>query len=99
MFDNSGSMYIEKKQDWCRATYAMEVFASMLNKCDTLTIYPMCPIEVEGKTYTMDSPFQITDASQSAKIREIYTPDAKGTPIASIDAASNGLQSATADKK
>ena len=99
VFDNSGSMYIEKKQDWCRATYAMEVFASMLNKGDTLTIYPMWPIEVEGKTYTMDSPFQITDASQSAKIREIYTPDAKGTPIASIDAASNGLQSATADKK
>lgn len=99
VFDNSGSMYLDKKQDWCRATYAMEVFASMLNKGDVLTIYPMWPIEVEGKTYTMDSPFQITDASQSAKIREIYTPDAKGTPIASIDAAAKGLQAATADEK
>lgn len=99
VFDNSGSMYLDKKQDWCRATYAMEVFASMLNKGDTLTIYPMWPIEVEGKTYTMESPFQITDASQSAKIREIYSPEAKGTPIETIDCASKGLQSATADKK
>ena len=32
VFDNSGSMYLDKKTDWCRATYAMEVFASMLNK-------------------------------------------------------------------
>ncbi len=99
VFDNSGSMYLDKKQDWCRATYAMEVFASMLNKGDTLTIYPMWPIEVEGKTYTMESPFQITDASQSAKIREIYSPEAKGTPIETIDCAANGLKAATADKK
>ncbi|MBE6810482.1 MAG: hypothetical protein E7521_05455 [Ruminococcaceae bacterium] len=99
VFDNSGSMYLDKKQDWCRATYAMEVFASMLNKGDTLTIYPMWPIEVEGKTYTMDSPFQITDASQSVKIREIYSPEAKGTPIDTIDCASNGLKAATADEK
>ena len=62
VFDNSGSMYIEKKQDWCRATYAMEVFASMLNKGDVLTIYPMWPIEVDGKTYSMESPFKITES-------------------------------------
>lgn len=99
VFDNSGSMYLDGKQDWCRATYAMEVFASMLNTGDTLTIYPMWPIEVEGKTYTMESPFQITDASQSAKIREIYSPEAKGTPIETIDCAANGLQAATADEK
>lgn len=99
VFDNSGSMYLDKKQDWCRATYAMEVFASMLNKGDTLTIYPMHPIEVEGKNYTMESPFQITDASQSAKIREIYTPNAGGTPIKSIDCAAEGLKAAVADKK
>lgn len=99
VFDNSGSMYLDKKQDWCRATYAMEVFASMLNKGDTLTIYPMHPIEVEDKSYTMENPFKITDASQSAKIRDIYTPNAGGTPIKSIDCAAEGLKAATCDKK
>lgn len=99
VFDNSGSMYLDKKTDWCRATYAMEVFASMLNKGDVLTIYPMHPIEVAGKQYTMEKPFQITDSSQSAKIREIYTPDAKGTPIKTIDFAANGIAKAKADKK
>ena len=99
VFDNSGSMYLDKKTDWCRATYAMEVFASMLNKGDVLTIYPMHPIEVAGKQYTMEKPFQITDSSQSAKIREIYTPDAKGTPIKTIDFAADGIAKAKADKK
>ena len=99
VFDNSGSMYLDEKQDWCRATYAMEVFAAMLNKGDSLTIYPMWPIEVEGKTYTMEKPFKITDASQSSKIREIYSPEAKGTPIETIDYAAKGLEESKADKK
>ena len=51
VFDNSGSMYEEKDKpisSWCRATYAMEVFASMLNDSDKLLIYPMHPIQ-DGK--------------------------------------------------
>ena len=28
VFDNSGSMYQKERMEWCRATYAMEVFAS-----------------------------------------------------------------------
>ena len=103
VFDNSGSMYFSDKNnsipDWSRATYAMEVFASMLNKGDLLTIYPMHEITVEGKSYTMDNPFKITDSSQASKIREIYTPKAGGTPITSIDSAAAGLKSTTADKK
>ena len=35
VFDNSGSMYDVGDMAWCRATYAMEVFASMLNAGDT----------------------------------------------------------------
>lgn len=99
VFDNSGSMYTGGNQAWCRATYAMEVFAAMLNPGDTLDIYPMHPIQVEGKEYTMNSPFRITDASQSSKIRDIYTPNALGTPIESIDCAMEGIRKATADKK
>lgn len=99
VFDNSGSMYTELNPSWCRATYAMEVFASMLNKGDTLQIYPMWPIEVGGQTYTMEKPFQITDSAQASKIREIYTPDADGTPIETIDCAVSGIRKVQADKK
>lgn len=99
VFDNSGSMYDAGDQAWCRATYAMEVFASMLNAGDTLQIYPMHPITVGGKEYTMQKPFQITDAAQASSIRDILTPNAGGTPIESIDCAVQGLQKIQTGKK
>lgn len=99
VFDNSGSMYDKGDQAWCRATYAMEVFASMLNEGDLLQIYPMWPITAGGKEYTMENPLQITDATQASTIRDIFTEDASGTPIESIDCAINGLQTIQASKK
>ena len=99
VFDNSGSMYEEGNMAWCRATYAMEVFASMLNAGDVLQIYPMWPITVGDKTYTMEAPFQITDAAQASTIRDIFTENASGTPIESIDCAASGLTGVQADKK
>ncbi len=100
VFDNSGSMYIDDNtKAWCRATYAMEVFASMLNSGDTLLIYPMHTIEVGGKQYTMDNPYKITDSSQASSIRDIYTPAAAGTPFASVNCAVQGLKQTQADKK
>lgn len=99
VFDNSGSMYEKSGKAWCRATYAMEVFASMLNAGDVLQIYPMHPIVINGMEYTMENPFQITDVSQASAIREIFTPDAGGTPIESIDYALQGLKQLQADQK
>ena len=99
VFDNSGSMYIGSNLAWNQATYAMEVFAAMLNKGDTLLIYPMHPIEVDGKEYTMDDPLRIADASQSATIRNIYTPNPQGTPIETIDSAAQSLAKQTGDQK
>ncbi len=99
VFDNSGSMYIRNNQAWSRATYAMEVFASMLNKGDTLLIYPMHKISVGDQEYDMSNPFQITDASQASKIREIYTPLPYGTPIETIDSAAQGIKNVQADQK
>lgn len=99
VFDNSGSMYLKSNQAWCRATYAMEVFASMLNAGDVLQIYPMHPITAGGKNYTMDSPLQIADAGQASVIRDIFTENAGGTPLESIDAAAAGLKQQKADKK
>lgn len=106
VFDNSGSMYMTGEngkytplKEWCRATYAMEVFASMLNKGDTLMIYPMWEIEVNGNKYTMENPMKITDPKQSSDIRDIYTPHAQGTPIESIDSAINGLSEVNSGNK
>ena len=99
VFDNSGSMYDSGDQAWCRATYAMEVFASMLNAGDTLLIYPMHAIKIGDKTYTMESPYRLTDASKASQIREIYTENAGGTPIESIDCAVEGLKQEKADNK
>ncbi len=99
VFDNSGSMYVKGEKAWCRATYAMEVFASMLNPGDSLLIHPMNPIEVNGKKFTMDSPFIITDPSQASQIRNIYTEKALDTHIETIDAAVNGLASSQAKEK
>ena len=92
-------MYISRNQAWCRATYAMEVFASMLNKGDILQIYPMWPIIVNGQTYSMEKPLEITDSSQANIIRGIFTEDAGETPIESVDCAIAGLKTLKADKK
>lgn len=89
-------MYYKGEKAWCRATYAMEVFASMLNKGDSLSIHPMNPIEVNGKKYTMDAPFIISDPSQSSQIRNIFTEKAEDTPIEAIDAAIKGLSASQA---
>lgn len=92
VFDNSGSMYISNRTAWCRATYAMEVFASMMNEGDTMAIYPMWPVEVDGKTYDQTKPVVISGPKDAEKIRNMYTPDPLGTPIEAIDAAYEGLK-------
>lgn len=92
VFDNSGSMYMQKNTAWCRATYAMEVFASMLNEGDKLMIYPMWPIMVNGNEYTMNQPLTITSPEQASDIRAIQTPMAGGTPVESITAAHEDMQ-------
>lgn len=94
VFDNSGSMYMgdaNQSKAWCRATYGIEVFASMMNKGDILEIYPMSPVEVDGKSYSQDSPLVIDNESKVSKIRDIYTPKAGATPIETVTAAYEGL--------
>ena len=99
VFDNSGSMYVSGEQAWCRATYAIEVFAAMLNEKDILQVYPMSDIEVNGVTYTQTSPLTINGPGNAGMIREIFTPYAGSTPIEAITAARNGLQNVSADEK
>ena len=103
VFDNSGSMYHlgESMDRWCRATYAMEVFASMLNAGDKLLIYPMWGINTDGsnnEVYTDTNPLLINGPEQAATVRKIFTPNPLGTPITTIDNAYSGLQGESGDK-
>mgnify|MGYP000452632878 CR=1 FL=1 len=43
VFDNSGSMYGDGNKAWSQATYAMEVFAAMMNyeSGDVMKVFPM----------------------------------------------------------
>ncbi|MDY3281635.1 hypothetical protein [Dysosmobacter sp.] len=99
IFDNSGSMYIgENAAAWCRATYAIEVFASMMNDGDTLYVYPMYEVEVNGQRYSDTNPVTLTNAT-SSRIRTMFTPKAQDTPIEVIDHAYEGLCRAPGDEK
>ena len=99
VFDNSGSMY--NNQAWCHATYAMEVFAAMMNDGDQLQVYPMWPIQIGegGKEYTQDNPLVINGPGEASTLRKIITPQAGTTPIETITAAYNGLKRSSADEK
>ena len=107
VYDNSGSMYKNYStnvplETWCQATYAVEVFASMINEGDTVLIYPMNRIEVSGKPYTMRNPLRITSAEQAKEFETVVSPHDPGqvdTPIESIDAAFEGLTAESGDEK
>lgn len=95
VFDNSGSMYGPGNTAWCQATYAIEVFAAMMNPGDILEIYPMSAIEVNGRTYDDANPLAIRNLSEVPQIREIFTPHAQLTPITTVDAAYQGVKKHT----
>ncbi len=101
VFDNSGSMY--RDTAWSRATYAMEVFASMANEGDEIVIYPMNPITAGGNYDSAKNTLTLTGGESDAVsvIRGIDTPGGKNgdTPIETITDAYNGLADMTADEK
>ena len=99
VFDNSGSMYTQQNKAWCRATYAIEVFASIMNEGDTLQVYPMYDVTVAGKTYSSLSPFTIHGGDDTSVIQSMYTPFAGDTPIETIGDAYRGLKDIGADEQ
>ena len=102
VFDNSGSMYEEKDKpisSWCRATYAMEVFASMLNDSDKLLIYPMHPIQDGKNGPAISAPLVINGPGDAEKIRNIYTPVTGKTPFDPVIEAYEGLSATYGDEK
>lgn len=101
VFDNSGSMYGANNSSWCRATYAMEVFASMMNDGDQLQVYPMWPITLgsSASASQVQIPLVIHGPQNADTIRQIYTPQTGGTPFTTVTQAYNGLLSTNADEK
>lgn len=108
VFDNSGTMYMgdeDSRKTWCRATYAMQVLATMMNPSDTMLIYPMNPIQIgnerkvdESDIYTKERPLVITNANASL-IQEIFTPNAGDTHIETVTLAREGAVNAKSDEK
>lgn len=101
VFDNSGSMY--DNQAWCRAKYAMEIFASMLNyERDKLHIFPMWEITTDGSQPDSGGSYaaiEVKSKEDIDKISNIYTVHPSNTPFAPISEAYDYLNSSSADEK
>lgn len=111
-FDNSGSMYHggdEKNgssKAWCRAKYAMEIFASMLNYGkDKLHIFPMWGVTTDGSQPMNDKnagsydPIAIASKNDIEKINKIFSCWPSKTAFAPVTEAHQYLQQSTADEK
>lgn len=101
VFDNSGSMY--QNQGWCRAKYAMEIFASMLNyNRDKLHIFPMWEVTTDGSQPSSGGsykPIEIKSEQDIDKISNLYTVHPDNTPFAPITEAHDYLKHSSADEK
>ena len=104
VYDNSGSMYWD--ESWCRAKYAMEIFASMLDYSkDKLTIFPMWGVTTDGTKPDDDlegnyrGAVQIKSKADIDKISKMYTVSAQNTPFAPVNEAYDYLKSSSADEK
>ena len=106
VFDNSGSMY-NTDDRWCKAKYAMEIFASMLDYSngDRLTIYPMWAVTTTEDTSGEGSwdPIVIDSIDKIDRIHYMYTvypadPNVSvGTPFEPVTEAYTALAGNTKD--
>lgn len=102
VFDNSGSMY--GNPGWCRAKYAMEIFASMLDyeDGDRLRIYPMWEVTTDGSTPASGgsySAIEIKSAKDIDKISNMYTVNPNNTPYEPVtEAQADMMKSSATDK-
>ncbi len=104
VFDNSGSMYAlpdgNINKAWSQATYAMEVFASMMNyeNGDVMKIFPMHNIKTTGENGEVSS-MTISSQSDIEKIHDMFTPYPDGTPYVQANNAAKELKKLLDDKK
>ena len=94
VFDNSGSMYGADNMSWSQATYAMEVFAAMMNfeNGDMMKVFPMHNVSTDGNSGSqVKSSIQIESRDDIAQIHNMYTPQPLGTPYTQVNNAANEL--------
>ena len=104
VYDDSGSMIYthDKKVDtWCKAKYAVEVFAAMLTEGDTMNIYVMSDFDKRGKSShkkikTLSGANAANDNVK--KVHDMVT-DAGDTPFDSVRTALDELKKEEADEK
>lgn len=101
VFDNSGSMY--QSHGWCRAKYAMEIFASMLNyDRDKLHIFPMWEVTTDGSQPDSGGSYAAIEVKSKGdidKISNLYTVRPSNTPFAPITEAYDYLKTSNSDEK
>lgn len=97
VYDDSGSMIFDDddvyQENWYRAKYAMEVFAAMLGRQDTMTVFPMSfyRSSVEGSS----PPITLQGGQDAAaRVETIHTmnQEYRNTPFNAVRAACNFLQ-------
>lgn len=102
VYDNSGSMYANGRNNatdlWCKAKYAMETFASMMNyeNGDVLRVFPMHPVKVDGEE---KNEISIRNIKEIKKIHNFETIEAAGTPFETVNKAYDELIKSKADNK
>lgn len=108
VLDNSGSMYQPDdngdSKAWCRAKYAMEIFASMLNyeNGDKLIIYPMWEVTTDGSQPDSGGSYSAIEIKSKAdidKISKLYTVHPNNTPFAPVLEANDYLKTSSATEK
>ncbi len=102
VFDNSGSMYGKKDNlAWSQATYAIEVFASMMNfdNGDTMKIFPMHKVTIGEKSKELLSSVVVKSKDDIEKIHNMYTPKPEGTPYEQVNTSYKELYSLLKNKK
>ncbi len=106
-YDNSGSMY-DNDDRWCKAKFAMEIFASMLDygNGDKLTVFPMWEVVTDGSmppkpdyNTLSTKPIEIGSVADINKITNMYTPRPGDTPVSVITQAANHLRRSSASEK
>lgn len=94
VFDNSGSMYGPGNMAWSQATYAMEVFAAMMNydNGDQMKIFPLHNVTTQGTGGTdTTSSISVASINDITQIHNMYTPQPLGTPYTQVNTAANEL--------
>lgn len=97
VYDDSGSMIFDNndvyQENWYRAKYAMEVFAAMLGKRDTMTVFPMSFYRnsVEGSSPPITLQGEM-DASARVEIIHTMNHEYRNTPFNAVRAACTFLQ-------